>query len=404
LRTLLLLGLVAAGCQNAAPPGKSQVVVSVTGKALCVDHLTLTVKRDSDGKSVMPMVIPPSKNFSIPPIQTLALEFDAGVTGLVHITVAAIDGKNNVLASDMQDATLPTTTMVTITLNEPSGFHKLDSGLSTDEDLRGVYMTGDEVFAVGQNMNDPHPARVVHSKDRGCTWERLMVGGDSGFWAIGGGDGHIYIVGDYMTIFHSENGGVDWPPDTGPDNDFSSLYSVTVAKGGDAYAVGTSSAVFYRTDHTGKWATEANPTSETANAVFAIGSSPVVSVGEAASIAIGPGTWKVVGPMRSPNYEGVWGSSATDIWIVGDDGGVYHETGDGLYPMYGNAGVILLSVWGFQPGRVYFGGDAGAIFHTEGNTLKRDQNTNTNQPIYGAYGDGTDLYLVGGSGTILRGP
>jgi hypothetical protein len=58
----------------------------------------------------------------------------------------------------------------------------------------------------------------------------------------------------------------------------------------------------------------------------------------------------------------IWGSSATDVFAVGEDGVVLHYDG-AAWTLATPTRAGLLGVWGSSPGDVYAVGAAGTILH-----------------------------------------
>jgi hypothetical protein len=52
----------------------------------------------------------------------------------------------------------------------------------------------------------------------------------------------------------------------------------------------------------------------------------------------------------------VWGSSATDIYVIGD-GTILHSAGDGTWTMQAAPQIGIYAVWGTSASDVYIGGN-----------------------------------------------
>ena len=70
----------------------------------------------------------------------------------------------------------------------------------------------------------------------------------------------------------------------------------------------------------------------------------------------------------SPNVDlvAVWGSSSSDVWILGENGTVWHTDERRLFGDPPQLRVLLSAVWGSAPGDVWAVGSTGtaaAIFH-----------------------------------------
>jgi hypothetical protein len=74
-------------------------------------------------------------------------------------------------------------------------------------------------------------------------------------------------------------------------------------------------------------------------------------------------------PMTSGTIEqlhGIWGSSASDVFAVGDAGTILHYDGNRWTPMTSGTSVDLADVWGSAHDDVFVTGDAGTILHYDG--------------------------------------
>ncbi|MCW5832120.1 MAG: hypothetical protein KIS78_06675 [Labilithrix sp.] len=85
----------------------------------------------------------------------------------------------------------------------------------------------------------------------------------------------------------------------------------------------------------------------------------------------GAPTWTEIDSQSSTDLHAVWGSSATDVWAVGDRGAVRHWT-NATPKRWAIVDVPtesdLRAVWGSGPSDVWVVGDAGTILHFDGET------------------------------------
>jgi hypothetical protein len=98
----------------------------------------------------------------------------------------------------------------------------------------------------------------------------------------------------------------------------------------------------------------------------------------------------------------VWGSSATDVYAVGYGGTILHYNGSSWTPMTSGTTNGLYAVWGSSATDVYAVGDGGTILHYNGSswTLMTSGTTNGLHGVWGS--SATDVFIVGGGGTILH--
>ena len=107
------------------------------------------------------------------------------------------------------------------------------------------------------------------------------------------------------------------------------------------------------------------------------------------------------------SLRGVWGSSPSDVFFVGEAGHIFHYDGQYCSAMLeGQLGEItmLYDVWGTSESDVFaVGGDLGEILHFDGNGWSLMRKTKEPQTLYGVWGTASnDVFAVGEKGIILR--
>jgi hypothetical protein len=101
------------------------------------------------------------------------------------------------------------------------------------------------------------------------------------------------------------------------------------------------------------------------------------------------------------NLNGVWGSSATDVFAVGSYGTILHYDGSSWSPMSSGTTNTLMDVWGSSATDVFAVG-AGTILHYDGSSWSI-MSSGTTRHLYGVWGSSaTDVFAVGDYNTILH--
>jgi hypothetical protein len=78
-------------------------------------------------------------------------------------------------------------------------------------------------------------------------------------------------------------------------------------------------------------------------------------------------------PSGKPAYRAIWGSSASDIYVVGEGGVIMHSTGGGNWsPQTSGVSTDLYAVWG-TGSHVYAAGAGGVIVHSQNSGANWDQ-------------------------------
>lgn len=106
--------------------------------------------------------------------------------------------------------------------------------------------------------------------------------------------------------------------------------------------------------------------------------------------------------LTNEHLRAIWGSSESDVWTVGDGGTIRHWSNDGT----GHWEIVpsptqenLRAVWGSGPSDAWAVGDAGTILHWDGKTWSFATATLPPGPkprLYGVWGSGpNDVWVVG---------
>lgn len=99
---------------------------------------------------------------------------------------------------------------------------------------------------------------------------------------------------------------------------------------------------------------------------------------------------------------GIWVGDATHAVVVADDGMIVHFDGTTLTYPTPVVQVRLNGVWGAAPNDIYAVGSYGTILHFDG-TSWTSMDSGTKANLWAVWGTSTDVFVVGESGTILRG-
>jgi len=121
-------------------------------------------------------------------------------------------------------------------------------------------------------------------------------------------------------------------------------------------------------------------------------------------------TWTEVDSQANVVLRGIWGSSANDIWAVGDKGTIRHIGAGGAQWQWeivaSPTTETLHAVWGAAPNDVWAVGASGAILHWDGAAWKESIAAfpvNKKKPhLYGVWGSGPDDVWIVGDGIALH--
>lgn len=104
----------------------------------------------------------------------------------------------------------------------------------------------------------------------------------------------------------------------------------------------------------------------------------------------------------SSTFHGIWGSSASDVWVVGTSGRVMRRQNSSWQTQVIPTSSTLFGVWGSSASDVWAVGDGGTILRWNGTTwaAAASGTTNTLRAIWG--GGPQDIWVVGDAGTVLH--
>jgi len=151
------------------------------------------------------------------------------------------------------------------------------------------------------------------------------------------------------------------------------------------------------------WTSVSNGAEEHLRGVWGSSSSDVFAVGDWGTILNYDGsTWTPMNSGTWNNLKGIWGSSPSDVFAAGNSGTILHYDGSTWTPM--NSGITehLRGVWGTGASDVFAAGNSGTILHYDGSTWT-PMNSGITEHLRGVWGTGaSDVFAAGDSGTILH--
>ncbi len=119
-------------------------------------------------------------------------------------------------------------------------------------------------------------------------------------------------------------------------------------------------------------------------------------------------TWTSVDSRANTVFRGIWGTSANDVWIVGDRGTIRHfgESQTEWDIVDAPTTKTLHGVWAAAPNDAWAVGDSGTILHWDGSSWRPSMAAfpaNKRSPdLYGVWGSGPDDVWIVGDGIALH--
>lgn len=191
-------------------------------------------------------------------------------------------------------------------------------------------------------------------QEEAAWWMNVVARADDDRWIVGGTPQKGRILRYDGAAFTEVAHGADVPL----------LNWVHAFEGGGLIVVGNAGAILESSDDE-TWTASTAPTDQDLWGVWGGASSDVWAVGgkgqaegQAAVLhRAGGSAFEVadVPKLQRPGVNAwfkVWGSSASDVYIVGQNGGVLHWNGSALEELHVGANVDLIAVWGTGPDRV----------------------------------------------------
>jgi hypothetical protein len=119
-------------------------------------------------------------------------------------------------------------------------------------------------------------------------------------------------------------------------------------------------------------------------------------------------SWSTIWSGSATDFpDSVWGASSTDVFVVCDGGGLILHYNGSSWSVTHEASTRLYGVWGSSNSNVFAVGEdetnAGVIWHCNGASWSPMPSGATDKPLYGVWGSSaTDVFAVGYGGTILH--
>jgi hypothetical protein len=258
-----------------------------------------------------------------------------------------------------------------------------------------------DVFAVGKNG--------TIMKWDGSTWAKMTSPLASDLWGLWGTSQHVFAVGEQMDLYYD---GSSWTEGSSYAYSFRKLWGLE--SGSKAYVVGEmNGSIRHRSvTSTGYWSSVSTGHSESMYGIWGSSESDIFVVGgngliiHCAGSCTSMSSWTKMTSGTTSTLNGVWGSSGTDVYAVGLDGIILHYDGTTWTQMTANTTSYFYGVWGSGAGDVYAVGHP--IFQSDESIFHYDGMAWTKMPppavsyLYSVWGSGpSDVWAVG-KNNILR--
>lgn len=254
--------------------------------------------------------------------------------------------------------------------------------------------SGSDVFAVGW------AGTVLHYD--GSTWSAMSSGASKyvyllAVWGSSGSD--VIAVGDYGTIVHYD--GSSWS--TMASGTTADLFGVWGASGSDVFASGRKGTILRRNGST--WVPMSTGVSldlGASGASWGTSASNVFVTYGNIILHYDGSSWSQMVTGSVLGFYGLWGSSGSDVFAVGNEGAIFHYDGATWSAVGGGIVNWRGAVWGSGAKDVFSVGGQGTILHYDGAKWS-SMTTTSYDDLYAVWGSGaSDVFAVGNPGTILH--
>ena len=137
--------------------------------------------------------------------------------------------------------------------------------------------------------------------------------------------------------------------------------------------------------------------------IWGSSSTDVFVVGQDGALLHYDGTsWAEMSSGTTLGLYGVSGSSPSDVHVVGESGVALHYDGDSWSALSSGTSDMLVDVWCASETEAFAGGDRGTILHYDGSGWS-PMTSGTNILLKGIWGSSADsIFVIGDEGTILH--
>ncbi len=207
-------------------------------------------------------------------------------------------------------------------------------------------------------------------------------------------------VGSEGLIIRSA-GGTTWArQQSGVTRTLRAVHGVGASGAGELVAVGDGGVVT-RWDGL-RWVPENSGTSFDLLDVWLASPGSGVAVGNNVVLRSLSGVWSVDPSLGYRRFNGVWGFSEDDVWVVGNGGFVARWNGVAWSTLPTGTSLALRAIWGASPNDVWIAGEGGVLLHWDGLAISRVplETTRTLGAIHGFAAD--DVWAVGSRGQAFH--
>jgi uncharacterized protein YjdB len=154
---------------------------------------------------------------------------------------------------------------------------------------------------------------------------------------------------------------------------------------------------------TTSWATSASGITATINGLWASSASEIFAAADGGAILRYNGTaWSSMTSGTTSALNGIWGSSGSDVYVAGASGTIRRYNGTAWAALTTPTTLQLNAIWGASPSEIFAVGASGTVIRYNGSAWVA-QTSGTTQNLVGVWGNSAwNVFAVGDAGTIMR--
>ncbi len=291
-----------------------------------------------------------------------------------------------------------------------------------------VSANGSLLFATGEKVGAGGSGAIFKSTDSASTFVQVFANDTFDFNTvlidpknanhILAGSGNFYAPKAMGNLYESSNAGNTWTV-TGLTNVVVNAILIdpsdsNIIYAGCGYSSGTNTPLYKSIDGGATWkpSYEGMPGAPVHHGVWGSGDDVFVLHHLGSTVKGGYDDMSIL-HYCSPDWSnedipvsdilyGIWGTSASNVFAVGESGVIIHRDASAWSQMSNDATQDLFGIYGTSGNHVFAVGRSGTILHYDG-TSWSSMASGTSRDLYGVWGNADDnFYAVGASGTVLH--
>ena len=283
--------------------------------------------------------------------------------------------------------------------------------------LTSIWGSSDsDIFAVGSERINYSTSNGIILHFDGKVWTKMSIPTDEPLFDIwGSSNSNIFSVGSSGTILHYD--GKKWSKMDSKVEKFRYLSGIWGSSGINVFAVGNGIILHFDGE---KWSRFDDTYISDWNSVWGTSSKNVFAVGDSYRTnhnnyyniiyhfdgyewtkSYNPHTHY---PANLVDFKGIWGTSANNIFAVGDNSTILHYDGDEWSSLPFDEEFSLRDIWGSSKDNIFAVGENGLILHYDGNKWSRMVHVSTTGDLKGVWGSSKNNVIAVGDDIIRFSP